>query len=51
MRVADEKLKLIESKIAQIEETLKAAGQTTARMEPSEELIRALDNLSKSLKN
>lgn len=48
MRVADEKLKMIESKIQEIEETLKAAGQATAKNEPSK-LISALDKLSKTL--
>lgn len=50
MRVADEKLKAIESKIAEIEQTLKAAGTTTAKPEPSR-LMQALDKLSKELTN
>jgi len=49
MRVADEKLIMIETKIAEIEATLKqAAGNATAKPEPSE-LIKALDKLSKTL--
>lgn len=50
MKVSDEKLQMIENKIAEIEATLKSAGQTTA-FEPSERLIKALDKLSNSLKN
>ena len=48
MSVADEKLKMIELKIQEIEETLKAAGTSTATKEPSK-LISALDKLNKTL--
>ena len=48
MRATDEKLQAIENKIAEIEESLKAAGNTTARTEPIK-LITALDKLNQIL--